>query len=662
MPIPKMLQTQIICHLEQKEALIEELHNLGVVEIVEIEEIVGTGDMPEGTFIEEPEITDLERKISELKYAIDFLYIYTKKPNLLESFFLPKYGVERKYYEEIVKNYDLSIIETIRDKDRHISELENEEKKLRSMIEQLLPWENLDTPLEDLETHETITEVGILSRGSLSTISSLEYASVQTVATTERRAWVLITCLKSFRKDMEAILRKIDFQEMPLPAEIRGTPRENIEKIQKDLEVIQKEREKTEKECVELTRERLNLMILHDYYQSVKAKQDVRRNFINTKKAFIVKGWIKEKDADLLKERLSFVKEVDISFSRPSETENVPVAIENVGLRPFEVVTKIYGLPLYREIDPTPLLTPFFIVFFALCLSDVIYGIVLISLSVYVLKKIKIGPDAQLLFRVLIIGGALSIVFGLLTSSWAGDLTAYLPGSLSLNRVRESLSLVDPLKSPIVMLEIALLLGLCQVWVGILIKGYLRIRDGYVLDAVIDQGLWLVLLPVGTLTVLNKMFGVQVPYADLLYKISLAALLGLVLTQGRYQKASNLPLTIGKKALVGVLSIYSIFGYLGDVLSYSRILALGLATSALAAAFNMVASQLGGISIVGPVIMAGVLVLTHLLNLIISTLGAFVHSGRLQFVEYFTKFLEGGGKIFKPFGFDPKYIKIMEEN
>lgn len=651
-----MQKVRIIAHADHKEHLIEKLHNLGMIEV---ESLRDTADRD--VFLEDSDTTDVERKIAELKYGIDFLYAYSKKPNLLESFFSPKYGVEKRYYTKIVEKYDLSIIETLRSMDQKITELKNEEKKLKSITEQLLPWERLNIPMEDLETQKTITELGILSQEYLSVISSLDYAHIQVVLSTKRKTWVAITYLKSF--NMEEVLRKTDFQKISLPTELEGTPAQNRERIQKDLENIQKERENLEEECTNLAKERFNLMILHDHYQNIKLKHEVRKNFINTRKSFVLEGWVKRKDADAVKKELSLLREVDVSFYEPEETENVPVAMENNRIKPFEVVTKIYGLPHYREIDPTPLLTPFFIVYFALCLSDVVYGTLLVILSLFVLKKVRIGPDAQMLFRVLIMGGLLAIVFGMVTGGWAGDLTAYLPERLSfLDKLRVSLTRMDPLKDPLVMLKLSLLLGLFQVWTGILIKGYLRVRDGQALDALFDQGLWLILLPVGTMTVLNKMFGVSMPYPDVLFKISMGAVIGLVLTQGRYQKASNIVFTVFKKALVGLLSLYSIFGYLGDTLSYSRILALGLATTALASAFNMVAAQFGSAGTVGLVFAIVWLIGAHMIDLIISTLGAFIHSGRLQFVEYFTKFLEGGGRMFKPFGFNSRYIKIMEDD
>jgi V/A-type H+-transporting ATPase subunit I len=657
MPIHKMQRIRITAHSDHKEGVIEKLHDLSIIEIEH------TGELPEGGFTEEPDMSDIERRIAELVYAIDFLYTYSEKPSLLGSFFSPRYAVEREYYESLVGNYDFSIINTIREKDQELSELKNEETRLKSLIEQLLPWEQLSLSLEDFETKKTVTEIGILPKEALGEFSSLDYAHIEIPQLTERKVWAAVTYLKSYAEEMEEQLRKIDFQKISLPAGLKGLPKEILKTTASQIEDIEERREELEKECTELAQERFNLMILHDYYSDLKSKHTVRRDFVNTEKAFILEGWIKKKDIALLEEELSSMPEIDITAYAPDDSDNIPVMIENRGVfRRFELVTKIYGLPAYQEVDPTLLLTPFFIVFFALCLSDFIYGIVLIGLSFYLPKKIKMGPDGKMLFRVLIVGGLLAIVFGLLTGGWAGDLPASFSFLSSVENIRASVMVVDLLKNPLVMLEIALLLGLVQVWSGILIRGYMNVRDGYILDALFDQGLWLVLLPVGTLVLINRIFGANIPYPDVMFKIALGCLVGLVLTQGRYQKASNLPLTIFKKGLVGVLSIYNIFGYLGDVLSYSRILALGLATAALASAFNMVAIQLGGgLRIVGPILVVGLLLVLHTINFVISGLGAFVHSGRLQYVEYFTKFLEGGGRTFKPFGTYSKYIKVQEE-
>ena len=657
MPIPKMKKVQIIAHKDHKVDLVDRLYELGVVEIQELSEV------DESTSIDESTVSDIEKRIADLSYAINFLQAFSEKPGLLESFFVPRYKVKKTDYYDVIKTYDLSFLEIVKEADQNLSEIRNEETRLQTAYEQFLPWANVDIALKDFEAEKTITELVTIPKEYLDQLSSLWYVYIQVQGSTERKSWVVMTYLKEYREELDEFLRKVDFQKILLPTGFEGTPREVLEKIKVNMDDIQNKKQVIEKKCSEMARERFHLMMLYDYYKDIKMKYDVGRLFSNTEKTFRLQGWIRERDIKTLEKSLTSLLEVGISFYNPPDNEEVPVAIDNKRvLRPFEVVTNIYGLPLYKEIDPTSLLAPFFIVFFGLCLSDFFYGIALIGLSIFVLKKIKIGPDAQLLFRLLIVGGFISIVLGILTGGWAGDLPNYFPEQLSFVRdARISSTLLDVLQNPILMLEIVLVLGLFQVWIGILIRGYMNVRDKYYLDAVFDQGLWLILLPIGTLTLINKMFGVSVPYPDLMFKVSLGALAGLVLTQGRYQKASNIVLTIFKKALVGVLSIYNIFGYLGDVLSYSRILALGLATAALASAFNMVAAQFQDVRIIGPVVMIVLLIGLHLLNLIISVLGAFVHSGRLQFVEYFTKFLEGGGKTFRPFGFHPKYIEIMEE-
>lgn len=657
MPIPKMMKVEIIAHEDHKVDLVDRLYELGVVEIQELSEV------DESTSIDESTVNDIEKRLADLSYAINFLQTFGEKPGLLESFFVPRYKVKKTDYYDVIKTYDLSFLEIVKEADQNLSEIRNEETRLQTAYEQFLPWANVDIALKDFEAEKTITELVTIPKDYLDQLSSLWYVHIQIQDSTERKSWVAMTYLKEYREELDEFLRKVDFQKILLPTGFEGTPREVLEKIKVNMDDIQNKKQVIEKKCSEMARERFHLMMLYDYYKDIKMKYDVRRLFSNTEKTFRLQGWIRERDTKTLEKSLTSLLEVDISSDNPPDNEEVPVAIDNKRvLRPFEVVTNIYGLPLYKEVDPTSLLAPFFIVFFGLCLSDFFYGIALIGLSIFVLKKIKIGPDAQLLFRLLIVGGFISIVLGILTGGWAGDLPNYFPEQLSFVRdVRISSTLLDVLQNPILMLEIVLVLGLFQVWIGILIRGYMNVRDKYYLDAVFDQGLWLILLPIGTLTLINKMFGVSVPYPDLMFKVSLGALAGLVLTQGRYQKASNIVLTIFKKALVGVLSIYNIFGYLGDVLSYSRILALGLATAALASAFNMVAAQFQDVRIIGPVVMIVLLIGLHLLNLIISVLGAFVHSGRLQFVEYFTKFLEGGGKTFRPFGFHPKYIEIMEE-
>lgn len=666
MPISKMLRVYIIAHGDRKDVLINTLHELALVQIKDLKEKLDIPGWQEMLREEEvPGAPELDHQIAGVRYALDFVSKFeTTTQNLIASFFSPKFLVDEEEYGNIVQNFDFSLIDRCRELDDELTRLKNEEAHLYSVYEELLPWESLEVALEDLETAHTVTALGTIPAEHAESLQKIaqEYKTtyIATVSETEKEKFIGVLHLKSEAEKTLKKLRAIEFSPVSFEG-LHGYAPEQLEHLLNALDETRKKREAVQEKCTALLKEQLPLMVMHDHLTNAKAKREVKENFIRTDKAFIVEGWVPRRDVSALKEGLSHIKEVEISTEEPEEDEDVPVELSNPGriIRPVELVTKIYGLPHYREVDPTRFLAPFFIVFFGLCLSDVFYGFLLVALSIFALKKIRTGPDGNLLFKLLIITGIVTVLCGFLTGSWFGNVTEYLPGQLAfLETVRQKLTLINPIENPLGMLGIVLLMGLVHVWFGILIKMYMSFRDGYYLDALFDQGFWLALLPFGTLMVLKTIFEVNVPAYTAVTYIVFGCLIGLVLTQGRYQKGGNIITSIFKKFFVGLLSIYNIFGYLGDVLSYSRVLALGLATGAIAIVFNQIISMVANLPYIGLIIAAIAFVGLHMFNLIINALGAFIHPGRLQYVEFFTKFLEGGGEDFKPFQFDSKYIKV----
>jgi V/A-type H+-transporting ATPase subunit I len=669
MPISKMLKVQIIAHGDRKGELIDTLHELGLVQIEDLTERLETPGWAEVLREEEAAVTsELDQQIAGIRYAIDFVLRFeTTTQNLIESFFSPKYLVDEQEYESTVKNFDFKFIDRCRELDAELTRLKTEETRLYTLYEEMFPWEQLDMSLEELETPHTITRLG---RIPLENDELLQHIArdhpctyVTTVNTTEKEKFVAVLHLKSESEELLKKLRTCEFSSVSFEG-LTGRVPDQMEYLMNSLEETRKKREQVEETCTELLKEQLSLMIMHDHLTNMKAKKEVKENFVRTDKVFVVEGWVSRRQVDALRDGLSSIREVEIYTEEPAEDEEVPVELRNPGrlIRPFELVTRIYGLPHYREVDPTLSLAPFFIVFFGLCLSDVFYGVLLMVLSLFALKKIKMGPDGDLLFKLLIIAGGVTVVCGFLLGGWFGNLTEYMPGQLAvLETVRQKLTVLNPIENPLGMLAIVLLMGIVHVWFGILIKMYMSIRDQDYSGAVFDQGLWLVLIPFGTLMVLKSMFEVDIPADTAVQYVVIGCLVGLVLTQGRYQKGGNIVTSAFKKLFVGLISIYNIFGYLGDVLSYSRVLALGLATGAIAIVFNnilsMIAESLPYIGLIVAIILFPIL---HLFNLIINALGAFIHPGRLQYVEFFTKFLEGGGEDFRPFQFDSKYIKVRE--
>jgi len=343
---------------------------------------------------------------------------------------------------------------------------------------------------------------------------------------------------------------------------------------------------------------------------------------------------------------------VEIVTVEPKEGEAPPIAIENASLiKPFESVTEIYGFPKYKELDPTPLLAVFFILFFGFCLGDAGYGITLSLVAFFMYKKFVLSDGAKKILKLLFYGGIASTIAGILSGGWFGVDPANFPPFLkTVSNILLSMRVIDPLKNPIAMLILALGFGIVHITFGKLISFYLKWREKQYVAAICDDLLWTFFFLSLVLTGVEAAGAIKI--GDIGWKLASIGAVLLVLTQGRAQK------NIIMKLVSGVLSLYGTVAYLSDVLSYSRILALGLATTIIAMVINLIAEMTKGIPFVGYLIMIAILIFGHIFNIIINVLGAFIHSGRLQFVEFFSKFLEGGGKEFKPFKHQTQYVQI----
>ncbi|NIA02353.1 MAG: hypothetical protein GWP15_03140, partial [Nitrospirae bacterium] len=460
-------------------------------------------------------------------------------------------------------------------------------------------------------------------------------------------------------EEISKILSEHKFSEADFPqyeGKMSTYLTEQNEKIKDNQKVI----EETEKELTKLAKSLDDLKIVHDYFQWQKEKLETGRNFGETDHTFVIQGWIADANIPKLEERLEKeTKEFEITKIEAEEGEHPPVVIKNSSfLSPFEAVTKVYGLPRYDELDPTPFLAIFFIIFFALCLTDAGYGIVMFIIMALALKKLKLPEGIRKMARLLMYAGLVTFVIGTIFGGWFGLTPDQVPSALTYTADNgEKLFIfqkVNAISSPILVLILSLALGFIQILLGVAMKLVHNFRNNNKKDAILDTGTWLFMLTGIGFFILAS----AIPSLNGLATIGkwwiIIATIGLVFTQGR-EKSS----IIGK-AVSGILSLYGLVGYMGDILSYSRLLALGLATTIIGLAVNTVAALVGGIPYLGWLFMAIVFIGGHIFNMLINSLGSFIHSGRLQFVEFFTKFMEGGGQAFKPFSKKTKYVYIKK--
>jgi V/A-type H+-transporting ATPase subunit I len=416
-------------------------------------------------------------------------------------------------------------------------------------------------------------------------------------------------------------------------ADAEDTVDDIMRKINQEIEKKKIKLEDLDKDGRRLSGHSEMLMFVHDILLNEKGKVFTSGLLGETERVFYLDGWICSSDIEKLKSRLEpYSGGIELYFRAPLPEEDPPVVLENPKPgKPFELITKLYGLPRRGSFDPTLALAPFFFLFVGLCVSEAGYGLLVALLSFLYIKFAKPKGGLRQFLKLLGLLGVSTVILGTLIGGWFG-----FP-------VRK-LMVMDPLQDPLSFLYLALALGFIQVWFGTLLNLINGIKNKLFLQSICVQGGWLLLLPSLVLFLGKKgsIWGI----------FTLVGAAGIVF----FASPSRNPFA---RFFGGLYRLYDISRYLADVLSYSRLLALGLATTVIAMVVNNLSQTALGIPWVGWLVAALIFVGGHLFNLAISFLGGFVHSMRLQFVEFFSKFFKSGGSPFKPFELESKFVEFI---
>ncbi len=618
--------------------------------------------------------TVFERNAQVVEQALAVLNKYApEKKGLLAAFegraemSLEEYENHAEMHEGVMKTaYRLQELE------KEIAENLGTIPKLEQQITALEPWKDFDLPLDYRGTKKTAAFIGSLNGettlemiyeqlGQLA--PQAEAVDVTIISASPEQVCTIIICSKADAEAVEDALHKMNFSRPPMSKEVPARKQEALEKkVEETRENIQRAKD----EAAGLADQAEALKFVMDYYTMRAEKYGVLGGLVQSSRTFLITGYVSQPEAVKLEEALKSRFELVVEFDDPGKDEDVPVLLHNNKFaEPVESVVESYSLPGRGELDPSAVVATFYYVLFGLMLSDAAYGLIMIGGCVYCLKKIKnIEPGFKKMLKMFLYCGISTAFWGFMFGSFFGDAVNVIATTFfGRPDIRLAPLWFEPVSLPMKMLVFSFAIGILHLFTGLGIKFYSCIKAGNPLDGVYDAGFWYMLVGGSiiyllTMPMFTDMLGLGFALPPALGTVcgvlAIIGAVGIVLTSGRESKSWF------KRILKGLYGVYGITSYLSDILSYSRLLALGLATSVISTVFNKMGSMVGG-NFFGAIVFILVFLVGHSLNLAINALGAYVHTNRLQFVEFFGKFYEGGGRKFTPFAIHTKYYKVKED-
>lgn len=648
MAIVKMNKFTLLTFESKKQELLREIQGLSNVEFINLQDDEFLEKYEELKSLAKDDIdleySKYEENLSKAKFALEFLKKYVPKKSGLKSLQEEKLTLTLDELDEKVKasKWEESYNKA-KEKEAELANLDSNITKLQAEIDTLIPWQDLDVAFSEIkDLKNTSYFLGTIAKSYEDTLlEELSNAYVEIISRSSNDINLLILSNKEDSENVSEVLRGVGFSAFK--TEHKDVPMKLILEFKHQIEELQSKKFFIEEEIASFEEDLKKLELAYDYFVSKVERVKVSTNFLKTKNICAIQGWIAQEDNEELKSICSNTLKNDyyIEFEdvKEDEIDDVPIKLKNGELvSAFESVTGMYSYPKYNQIDPTPLLAPFYLIFFGMMVADVGYGLLVLIGAALALKFLKLDEGKKDFAKFFLYLSFPTIFFGAIYGSFFGDIIT-LPTQI-----------IDTNKDVMTIVILSLALGVIQIFFGLFIKVYSLIRIGKVKDALLDPGSWIItLLSIGGIAAV-KFLKLPNILGNIFIGTAIIGAILIVIGGGREEKST------GAKIGQGLYSLYGITGYVGDLVSYTRLMALGLAGGSIAGALNLLIHTLPGVAaiVIGPILF----VLFHIFNLGLSLLGAYVHTARLQYVEYFGKFYEGGGRPFKAFKVSEKYIKI----
>lgn len=521
--------------------------------------------------------------------------------------------------------------------------------KLSAKIASIEPWLSLDVPMNTSGTDYTRTY--LMSYPGEITIDALDdmlhsfskdvYYEIEYSSKNISNVFFLV--LRKSDAEVTKLLREIGFSIAQVGLSHR-TPEKKIENIKEKIFNLEAKNKELTDKIKSYAQKRDDIKLLYDHLSIRKEKYENLQKLLVTDEAFVIEGYIPQPCIEKLKAKLDNTGCCSVQITDIAPDEEAPVLFKNNSfVKPVENITSDYSMPSKRDIDPNAIMSIFYYAFFGMMFSDAGYGLLMMLVCGFIGFIAKAESSTKNFMRMFFYCGVSTFIWGVLFGSFFGDAIKSLKPLW-----------INPVDEPLLLLIFSIGLGLMQILAGLVCKFYVDYRAGEKTAAIFDSGSWIFVLA-GAAIAGGGVFLKLSPIATAGIALAVVGLISIVLMKGRDNK------NIISRLFSGILGLYDVTSYVSDLLSYSRLMALGLATGVIGQVVNVMASLAGG-GIVGIILSSVIFIIGHALNFAINVLGAYVHTNRLQYVEFYSKFYEGGGRKFNPLSLNTKYYKFMEDD